>query len=304
MTIGALVSELATVLRESAVREPRAEARDLVAAIMSQPRFWPTLHATAPVPRDVARQAREAATRRARGAPFAYAVGRAAFRHLVLAVDDRVLIPRQETELLVDLVLSHRGRAPGAVVADVGTGSGAIALALASEGDFDRIIATDVSAAALEVARKNAQQLHDRLRCPIEFRDGCALAPLKGERIDVLVSNPPYIAYSEAGELPDAVRDWEPATALLSAENGLALTAEIVRGAGAILRDGGLLALEVDSRRAQQVAQLVADSAGFRKVAVHRDLTGRERFILASCRPPASPVGAFSPETALLAQPA
>lgn len=295
MTIGALVSELATVLDERAVPEARAEARDLVAAVVNEPRFWPSLNAAAPAPRDVARHAREAALRRAQGAPFAYAVGRAAFRHLVLAVDERVLIPRQETELLVDLVLAARQGMRGGVVADIGTGSGAIALALASEGAFDRIIATDLAQGALDVARSNAERHKGRdegpvtgdgggrphLRCPVDLRCGCALAPVEGEVLDVIVSNPPYIAFGEAAELPGSVRDWEPATALLSAGNGLAVTAEIVRGAPSVLRAGGLLALETDSRRAEQVAQLVSATAAFHQVTVHRDLAGRDRFVLA-----------------------
>ena len=299
MTIGALVSELAAVLHERAVPDARAEARDLVAAVVNEPRFWPSLHAMAPVPGDVARQARDAALRRARGAPFAYAVGRAAFRHLVLAVDERVLIPRQETELLVDLVLEARGDARGGIATDIGTGSGAIALALASEGHFDRIIATDVAAGALEVARGNAERLRERLQCTLEFRSGCALAPLGGEQVDVLVSNPPYIAYGEAGELPGSVRDWEPATALLSAANGLAFTAQIVRGAAAVLREPGLLALEVDSRRAEQVARLVAGTGSFQQVTIHRDLAGRDRFVLATRGHRARPSTASHSATAM-----
>lgn len=299
MTVGALVSELATVLHGGAVPEARAEARDLVAAVVNEPRFWPSLHATAPVPGDVARHAREAALRRARGAPFAYAVGRAAFRHLILSVDERVLIPRQETELLVDLVLEARRDVRGGVVADIGTGSGAIALALASEGRFDRIIASDVAAGALEVARQNAERLRDRLHGVIEFRSGSALAPVRGERLDVLVSNPPYIAFGEAAELPGSVRDWEPATALLSAANGLAVTARIVHGAASVLRHGGLLALEVDSRRAERVARLVSETASFQQVTIHRDLAGRDRFVLATRRAGCGHSTAARPATAM-----
>ncbi|HYD53095.1 MAG TPA: hypothetical protein VEA99_10720, partial [Gemmatimonadaceae bacterium] len=121
------------------------EARDLVAALHDQPRFWAALHAEVPVSAETRQEALAAATRRARGAPLAYAVRRASFRHLVLAVDERVLISRPETELLVELVLALVGTASGGVAVDVGTGSGAIALALASEGCFDRVLATDVS---------------------------------------------------------------------------------------------------------------------------------------------------------------
>jgi release factor glutamine methyltransferase len=119
--------------------------------VLDVPRFWPVTNRDALVDATAVDEARHAAAMRAKGAPFAYAVGRAAFRHLTLAVDPRVLIPRQETEVLVDLVLEAEDGGRGTVV-DVGTGSGAIALALATEGRFDRVIATDVSRDALAVA--------------------------------------------------------------------------------------------------------------------------------------------------------
>jgi len=189
--------------------------------------------------------ARAAAARRARGAPFAYAVGRAPFRHLTLAVDERVLIPRPETEQLVEEVLRRTGGGRG-VAADVGTGSGAIALALAAEGGFERIVATDVSQDALD-----------------------------------LVSNPPYIAYDEARDLPASVRDWEPAQALFAGDEGMAVIAGLVAGAMDVLVPGGLLALEVDSRRADRAAAL-ARAAGFTDAEVVQDLAGRDRFVLAT----------------------
>src|SRR5262245_22627433 len=161
---------------------------------------------------DLVMQVRDAASKRASGMPFAYAVGRAAFRYLTLAVDERVLIPRQETEVLVDLVLKaeHGGR--GTVV-DIGTGSGAIALALATEGTFDAVVATDVSLDALTVAEQNAAFHRDDLRAPVEFLHGSLLAPVRDRRVRALVSNPPYIAFSELEELPPSIRDWEPALA-------------------------------------------------------------------------------------------
>jgi release factor glutamine methyltransferase len=209
-------------------------------------------------------------------------VGRAAFRHFTLAVDDRVLIPRQETELLVDLVLEARRTSPGGIAADIGTGSGAIALALAAEGAFDRVIGSDIAVGAIDLARANAASIRPQIRAPLEFRVGAGLGALGGETVDVVVSNPPYIAFDETRVLPSSVRDWEPPYALLSGENGLAFTREIVRGAPAYLHSGGLLALEVDARRASLVAEMVACGSDFRSVRVHRDLTGRDRFVLAT----------------------
>src|SRR6185503_2163589 len=151
----------------------------------------------------------------------------------------------------------------------------------AAEGNFERIVATDVSVNAIEVARRNADLLRTELRVAVEFRSGDFLAPLAEERLDVLVSNPPYIAYDEAEELPASVRDWEPAHALFTGGSGLAASRRIIGDAPGILSPEGLLALEVDSRRALQVAELVASNGHFRGIEVCQDLAGRNRFVLA-----------------------
>ena len=281
--LGTLLAELASDLDGAGVALARDEARDIVAAVLDVPRFWPSANTGTLVDATAVEEARQAAAARARGAPFAYAVGRASFRYLTLAVDDRVLIPRQETEVLVDLVLEAEQGGRGTLV-DVGTGSGAIALALATEGNFERVIATDVSRAALDVAERNAAFVRDDLRAPVEFLHGSLLAPLAGLRVRALVSNPPYIAFAEIEELPASVRDWEPPLALLSADEGMATTRVIVRDAPSVLESGGLLALEVDTRRASLVAEALASNGSYRDVAVHLDLTGRERFVLARRR--------------------
>jgi release factor glutamine methyltransferase len=285
---GDLVAAVAATLAAAGLDTARQEARDLVAACCEEPRFWPTLNAEALLPARVVAHARAAAARRARGAPFAYAVGRAPFRHLTLAVDERVLIPRPETEQLVEEVLRRTGGGRG-VAADVGTGSGAIALALAAEGGFERIVATDVSQDALDVAGLNGAALAGELRARVEWRHGALLAPLAGERLSVLVSNPPYIAYDEARDLPASVRDWEPAQALFAGDEGMAVIAGLVAGAMDVLVPGGLLALEVDSRRADRAAAL-ARAAGFTDAEVVQDLAGRDRFVLATR--PADPAAA------------
>ena len=254
--------------------------RSAVAALLDVPRFWPSVNAEAPLERDTWEAAVRAARKRASGAPFAYAVGRAAFRNLTLDVDERVLIPRQETEQLVEEVLSLTGGL-GELAIDVGTGSGAIALALATEGRFARVIGTDVSRDALLVAGRNVELVRGALRCPVELRHGAYLAPLRGERATLVVSNPPYIAHAEAEELPSSVRDWEPGIALYAGRNGMAAIATIVREAAAVLEPGGLLAMEVDSRRASLAAECVASDGRYRDVAVTRDLAGRDRIVTA-----------------------
>ena len=213
--------------------------------------------------------------------PRAYAEGIAGFRYLELVVDPRVLIPRSETEGLVERVLAWAreqwGDAPWGAAVELGTGSGCIALSLATEGRFARIVATDVSAEALEVAEANAARV-----CPghtPEFRLGNLFEAVAGERFDVIVSNPPYIAEPEYAALDPGVRDFEPRVALVSGPDGLAHTRAILEGAGDYLMPGGLVALEVDSRRAEPSAGL-ARTAGFRQVQVERDVFDRPRFLL------------------------
>ena len=165
-------------------KTPR-RAHDLVSALLDVPRFWPALHGGDPVDRRTVARAAVGVERLARGAPFAYAVGRAAFRHLTLDVDERVLIPRPETELIVDEVLQRVTRS-GGIAIDIGTGSGAIALALASEGAFSRVVATDISLDALAVAQRNASLSASVLRCSVEFRHGSLLAPVQELRASAI----------------------------------------------------------------------------------------------------------------------
>ena len=282
-TVGRLVETLAEGFRAHHFAEPVSEAREIIAALYDAPRFWPIANAEHAVDDATAARAVRAMRMRRAGAPLAYAVGRAAFRGLHLDVDERVLIPRPETELLVDLVLAHPASHPGAVAIDVGTGSGAIAIALATERRFSRVYGVDISRDALAVARRNADAFA-ATAAPLHFVHGSLLAPLADQRADVIVSNPPYIALGEAAELPPSVRDWEPAVALYSGADGMRATARLVREATDILESGGLLALEVDMRRASLAAELVGRENRFADVRVELDLTGRERFVLATKR--------------------
>lgn len=261
--------------------EGDADAREILSAVLEVNRSWPELHPNVSVDEAAAARALFAAKMRATGAPIQYCVGKAAFRHLDLYVNRSVLIPRPETEMLVDLVLS---RVPGGSIADIGTGSGAIALALATEGDYDCVIATDTSVGALEVARENAKALGGRVRGTFEIRPGSFLEPLDGEVLDAIVSNPPYIADREMAELPEGVRDWEPEGALRSGPDGLDATRQIIAGAPGVLRPGGLIALEIDSRRAERTADILQVDGRYDELEIIADLTGRKRFAVARRR--------------------
>jgi release factor glutamine methyltransferase len=282
LSVRELLLELTRCLAGAPVIEqPEAEARELLAALIDEPRYWPSLNADVPLENSLRKRALAAAAKRVRGAPLAYCVGTAAFRHLTLEIDERVLIPRPETEQLVDVALSMVEASAGEIAVDVGTGSGAIALALATEAQFGRVLATDVSLDALAVARRNAELLRGSLRATVEFRQGSLLTPLGDMRARLIVSNPPYIANPEAAVLPASVRDWEPPVALLSGRDGLRATARLVRQAAERLVPGGALALEADSRRAGAVADLAKADSRFSDVKVIKDLAGRERFVVA-----------------------
>jgi release factor glutamine methyltransferase len=279
MRLSELFDRLAIDLAGDGVPPARADARDLIAAILEKPRFWPSANQSLELDDATASAIMQAGEKMAGGMPMQYAVGRAAFRHLELHVDRRVLIPRPETEMLVELVLGLAGH--GGTAVDVGTGSGAIALALAAEGRFERIIATDVSADALEVARSNLVAIPAGRRSLLDFRLGDLLAPVAGVRARAIVSNPPYISPAEKGDLPAGVRDWEPPLALFSEEDGMAAIRGIVRDAASLLEPGGLLAVEIDSRRAQPARECAETDLRYRDVEIRTDLTGRERFLVA-----------------------
>jgi release factor glutamine methyltransferase len=222
-----------------------------------------------------------AVARRAAGEPLAYVLGAAAFRDLQLGVDDRVLIPRPETEGLVERVLQWARARWGAgrwgAAVDVGTGSGCIALSLAAEGAFAAVTAIEFTAGAVAVARSNARRLDRRGR--VWWVRGDLLCAVRPGSVDVVVSNPPYIATDEMGGLDRSVREFEPASALDSGADGLAHTRALLTDARAVLAPGGLLAVEIDARRAN-ASRAAAGAAGWRDVAVEEDLFGRPRYLL------------------------
>lgn len=271
-------------LRLAGIQRPKREAFAMWAALAGTSPGAVWADSETPASGDLVQRFGEAVARRSAGEPLAYAVGLVGFRTLDLVVDRRVLIPRPETEGLVDRVLAWaRGRwpagAPWGSVLDLGTGSGCIALSLAVEGKFTRIVATDVSADALAVARLNAERTQPAT-WP-EFRQGSLLEPLGGAQFDVIVSNPPYLTAAELERLDGSVRDFEPAIALHAGADGLDQTRAILRSAGDYLAAGGLLSLEIDCHRAA-LALSEARAAGWTGSRIEADLWGRERYLLAT----------------------
>ena len=226
---------------------------------------------------------RQMVERRVAGEPLQYVLGRWGFRRLDLYVDRRVLIPRPETEVLAELALAECDRLGALVAVDLGTGSGAIALALAVERPKLDVWGTDVSADALAVARANLAGL-GRAATRVRLAEGSWFRALPGDlrgRIDVLVANPPYVASHEMADLPDDVREWEPEIALVSGgPAGLADVAAIVAEAPRWLARPGSLLVEMAPHQTDTARDL-AQQAGFTSISIWPDLTGRDRVLQA-----------------------
>ena len=263
------------VLREANTRLDRVDAEALLLHVLGQPRGWLFTHGGDALTPEQSSRFDELTARRQAGEPVAYLTGRRGFWTLDLEVTPDTLIPRSETELLVELALARIPHGAASRIADLGTGSGAIALAIASERPTARVVATDASEAALAVARRNAQG-NDIAN--IEFRHGSWLAPLADERFDLIASNPPYIENGDPHLVEGDLR-FEPMSALASGDDGLDDLRTLVSAAPSRLVVGGWLLVEHGWEQGDAVRALFAN-AGFSDVETIRDLEGRDRVTL------------------------
>lgn len=268
----------------------RLDAELLLADVLGTDRMGLYVHFDRPLDRAEVDRYRHFLRRRCQGTPVAYIVGCKEFYETTLTVNPSVLIPRPETELLVDAVLERiRGqqsvRAP--LIADIGTGSGAIAIALALQLPDARIAAVDVSSDALAVAKQNALAYDVLSR--IEFIPGDLLTPLlfppraqryKG-RLDVVVSNPPYIPTDEWERLPVSIKKFEPRLALDGGPDGLSVYRRLVPDAAQALAEGGLLALEIGSDQGNALTSLLQADVCWEQIELLQDYAGHDRIVLA-----------------------
>lgn len=278
----AAVSEALAAARDAfaaaGVPDPRSDAELLLASALGIDRAALAAEPERPIDSPSARRYADWVRRRLAREPVAYILGRAHFRRLGLGVDPRVLIPRPETEHLVEVALELLASRPGgtARVCEVGTGSGAVALALVDESREPlELVATDVSADALELARANADRLGRGSE--LEFRH-CDLLP--AGRFDLVVSNPPYVAEPDWDGLAPEITRHEPPEALLAGPDGLALLRRLCRQAPESVAAGGHLCVEVGQGQAAAVAALM-EEAGLVDPERRRDLAGIERVVWA-----------------------
>lgn len=266
---------LDALLRDARTRIDAVDAEFLLAHVLDKPRGWLFAHADEPLAAATAAAFETLVQRRHAGEPVAYLTGRRGFWRFDLAVSPATLIPRPETERLVELALERLPAGRPLRLADLGTGSGAIALALAQERPLARVVATDASTDALAVARANALALQ---LGNVEFRVGDWCAPLAGERFDLVASNPPYIAAGDP-HLGEGDLRFEPASALSSGADGLDALRTITACAPARLVGNGWLLVEHGWDQGAAVRALFAAN-GFIDVHTARDLEERERVTL------------------------
>jgi len=283
-TVKAALDWTTTYLAEKSDEHPRRSAEWLLSAATGLSRIELYAFHDRPLTTDERTLLREGVKRRAAGEPLQYVTGEVAFRHIVLKVRPGVLIPRPETEILVDSVLpavdaaiAERGTA---LVADICTGSGCIALSIASERPESTVVATDLSQLALTIAAENSERLSLSERVTVAHGDlFAALEPGLRGTLDVIVSNPPYVPSADVPDLPAEVAGFEPHLALDGGADGLDVYRRLLAESIEWLRPGGLLGVELDERMVQTAAAEALE--WYEEVRVVRDLTGRDRIVTA-----------------------
>ncbi len=282
-TVGKVLEWTAGRFAKQGLPSARLDAELLLARCLGTDRIGLYLDFHKPLDDGERATYRELVRRRLAGEPVAYILGHKEFWSLDLDVDRRVLVPRPETELLVEVALDVLRGMDSPLVVDIGTGSGAIALALAKERPDAKVVATDLSADALQVAAANAE----KLGLAVEFRHGNLfepLADLDGE-VDLLVSNPPYVAQDRIDQVEPAVLEYEPRSALLAGPDGLGVIRVLVEQAGPFLKTGGYLLLEMAFDQADAITSLFRSTTGWAEPQVRKDLAGKPRAVLARLGP-------------------
>jgi release factor glutamine methyltransferase len=269
LTLGEILARTTDFLTRKGIDTPRLEAELLLAHGLGLTRLELYTSFDKPLTEAELAAVRPLVERRGRREPLAYILGEWGFRRLTIRTDARALVPRPETEIVVERALAAIAGVETPRVVDVGTGSGAIALALKDERPDAQVTATDLSPDALALAHENAE----RLALEVELVQTSLLDGVDGP-FDVVVSNPPYVLESEVGELQPEVRDWEPRLAVVGEDQ----TARIARDARRVLRPGAAIVVETHEDHAGEVRALL-EELGYERATITRDLAERERVV-------------------------
>ncbi len=279
-TIAQAILEAAHILRTANVSEARREAASLLAYVVARDRTYLLTHADAALAASDVSRLKAYVERRAAGEPLQYITGRQEFFNLDFEVNTDVLIPRPETEILVEraLELLKETNMPQSLACDVGTGSGCIGISLLHEKQNLRIVALDTSTHALRVAARNAARHHVRERFSVVASDAFAALDERRAQFDLIVSNPPYINEGELATLQREVRDYEPRAALTPGEDGLRIIKQLLAESPHFLRTGGHLLFEIGYDQHHAVENLI-DPRIWKLNVVHKDLQGIPRIV-------------------------
>ena len=273
-TIGSILQWTEQYFSSKGIESPRLDAEVLLRHVLSKQRIFLYVHFDEPLEQAELTLFREMVKKRVKRMPVAYIVGQKEFMGLTFRVTPDVLVPRPETEILVQEALARLPEG-GCCVADIGTGSGAIAVSLAKRVASLHVLAVDISAAALEVAAGNAEAHSVAGR--VEFLQGDLLQPLAGRQLAAIISNPPYIESADIGGLAPEVRVHEPRLALDGGSDGLDFYRRLIREGEPLLAGQGFFAFEVGAGQAEAVAALAGTAF---EVAVSRDYAGLERVVI------------------------
>lgn len=277
-TISSLLNWTVNYFKSKNIQSARLDAEVLLSHVLRQERIYLYVHFDEPMEQNELSKFREYVKKRAQHVPIAYIIGEREFMGLPFKVTKDTLIPRPDTEILVENVLNNVDRDKEIEIVDIGTGSGAIILSLLVNLPKAQGKTVDISSKAIEVAKENAVNLQVNDRC--EFFVGDLFAPLNGNKFDLIVSNPPYIPQKDIATLEDDVKEYEPVSALTDGGDGLSYYRRLLSEGKAYIKENGFIALEIGIYQSEDVKQIAMDN-GWKNIKIIKDYAGIDRVVLA-----------------------
>lgn len=277
-TIQSLLNWTINFFKQKGIESARLDAEVLLAHLLKKERIYLYVHFDEPMQEQELAAFREYVKRRAQHVPVAHIIGEKEFMGLKFKVSPATLVPRPDTEILVENAIAELGKDSAAEIADIGTGSGAVILSMLVNMPKSKGCTVDISPEALAVARENADSLEVSDRC--EFFEGDLFAPLGGRVFDAVVSNPPYIPQKDIAGLEDDVKKYEPIAALTDGGDGLSFYRRLFSEGGAYVKEGGLMAVEIGIHQSSAVRK-IAEENGWHNIKVIKDYAGIDRVVIA-----------------------